>query len=539
MVALTATALNPLTDHYAQTGAIGSTLVWELLRDLAETNPNDLAIVDGDVRLTFAEYWYRVESLAVSLTSLGVGPGTCVVYQLPNWWEHLVAHLAIVRAGSVAVPVVTMFREHELRHIFAELEPSCVIVAGQASDISPAAVARRSLADAGHDCPLVVVRPLEVDGLDFADLLAAAPDPSVIAPPASPSDVCAVIYTSGSTGSPKGVLHTHQTLLCDAKSRIDDFGITSADVIFMPSSLAHIAGLSYGAHLPLLAALPTIVVDRWSPVDAVELIERHQATIMNGAPLMLRGLTEEYGRSGQKSRLRVFACGGADVSEQLVHDAARVLGSFVTRAYGCSEIPTLTWGGLKDDPARVASTDGRAIGAVELRVVSDDGSILGVDEVGECEAIGPERCVGYVDPDLNSELFTADGWVRTGDLVSIDADGYLTVRGRKKDIIVRAGENISAREIELLLLDHPDVEDTAVVPIPDERLGEKACAFVVLGEGRRLELDDVKQYFAAQGVAKIKWPESLRVVGALPRTGFGKVDKPQLRSMLAKENADR
>ncbi|MCU1513627.1 MAG: acid--CoA ligase, partial [Microbacteriaceae bacterium] len=229
----------------------------------------------------------------------------------------------------------------------------------------------------------------------------------------------------------------------------------------------------------------------------------------------------------------VWACGGADVTESLVIRARSVLGSFVTRAYGCSEMPTLTWGKPGDDPVRIASTDGRPIGVAEVRVVDEHGLVVAAGEVGECEAIGAERCVGYVDSALNEALFTADGWVRTGDLVSVDAEGYLSVRGRKKDIIVRSGENISAREVEILLMEHDAVLEAAVVAAPDPLVGERTCAFVALRSGSQLQLTDITAWMDARGVAKIKWPERLVVVHEFPRTGFGKVDKGDLRRRAA------
>lgn len=520
------TSVNPRAAAYRASGALPDRFLWQPLESAAAEHPDRIAVVDDGIELSFGEYWSRVRSVAAALLELGVSPGTCVVYQLPNRWEALVVHFAIAYAGAIGVPMVGTHREHELGFVIGQLRPSLAVATGGL--VAPMADA---LAAAGHDCPLIVARPEPGEpGLDLAGLLGGAP---AAAPAGAPSDVATIIYTSGSTGSPKGVLHSHETLLADAGTRIPDFALTEDDVIFMPSSLAHIAGLSYGAHLPALLGCRTVLMARWSPEGAVDLVESSGATVMNGAPLMLRSMTEVYESRASGSSLRVFACGGADVSERMVLDARRVLDAFVTRAYGCSEIPTLCWGKPSDDPARTAATDGRPIGAVELRVVAEDGTVLGTDEIGECVAIGPERGVGYVDASLNDALYTADGWVRTGDLVSVDAEGYLTVHGRKKDIIVRAGENISAREIELLLLAHDAVVEAAVVPSPDPVVGERTHAVVLLRPGTGLTLDEVKEWMAAQGVAKIKWPELLTVLDEFPRSAFGKIDKPRLRSILA------
>ena len=518
------TSVNPLAEGYRASGALPGLFLWQPLAAAAAATPDRIALVDGDLELSYAEYWNRVRALAGALRELGVTPGTCVLYQLPNWWENLVVHFAIAFAGAISVPMVSMHREHELGFVIGQLAPSLLIATG-------GQVAPMTAASASHDVPLLVARPEPGDaGIDLATLLSTEPAPAA---DGDPSDVATIIYTSGSTGSPKGVLHSHETLLADAGTRIPDFGLTAADVIFMPSSLAHIAGLSYGAHLPALLGCRTILMAKWSSDAAVDLVETHGATVMNGAPLMLRSMTESYEGRASTSSLRVFACGGADVSEELVLNARRVLGAFVTRAYGCSEIPTLCWGKPTDDPVRTAATDGRAIGSVELRVVAEDGTVLATGEIGECVAIGPERGVGYVDASLNDSLYTPDGWVRTGDLISIDADGYVTVHGRKKDIIVRSGENISAREIELLLLAHHAVVEAAVIPSPDPVVGERTHAVVLLRSGGSLDLDAVKEWMATRGVAKIKWPEILTVVDEFPRTAFGKVDKPKLRTSLA------
>jgi cyclohexanecarboxylate-CoA ligase len=533
------TCPNPRAQEYRDAGLYTGEQLWRPLAVAASEAPDKTALVDGPVRISYADYWRRVQAAAAGLREAGVRPGTTVVYQIPNWLEHCIVHYAVLVAGAVAVPLVASFRQHELRHVVGQLSPSAVVCAD--SGATPGEIpglVRDVLREARPAARLIVVRPrapLPAGALSFETLLdgetaaGAAPAPA----PAAPDDVCTVIYTSGSTSAPKGVLHTHETLLYDARSRVGDFGLTSRDVIFMPSSLAHVSGLSYGIHLACILRSTVVLLDRWSPSAAVNLIEAEQATIMNGATLMLRGLVEEYQRRETTSALRLFACGGADVPPALIPLARSVLDAYVTRAYGCSEAPTLTWGRPGDDPVRVANSDGRAIGAVELRVVDGQGEPAQDGQVGECEAMGPERCVGYVDQALNAEAFRPDGWLRTGDWVAIDADGYLSVEGRKKDVIVRAGENISAREVEQLLTEHEWVRESAVVAMPDERLGERAYAFVEVTDGHDFGLEQVRAHFAARGVAKIKWPEFVEVCEELPRTGAGKIDKSELRGILA------
>jgi cyclohexanecarboxylate-CoA ligase len=243
---------------------------------------------------------------------------------------------------------------------------------------------------------------------------------------------------------------------------------------------------------------------------------------------MLDGLVAEYARRGTGSSLRLFGCGGAPVPPDSVRRAGDQLRAHVTRAYGSTEFPTLTWNVPGVGPDRLATTDGRAVGAARLRVVDDAGVPLGPGELGEIEAIGPERCVGYLDGQGNRELFAGDGWLRTGDLGTLDADGFLTVQGRTKDVIIRSGENISPAEIEQILRARPEIEDAAVIGLADAAVGERACAVVQSRGGVPVTLDMVRDWMSESGLSRRKWPESVRTVEQLPRTATGKIAKSAL-----------
>jgi cyclohexanecarboxylate-CoA ligase len=367
---------------------------------------------------------------------------------------------------------------------------------------------------------VLVVRPQEPREDDFGALLAAA-QPS--AAPAVAADPVLLLYTSGTESVPKGALHSHATLSAEIASIRDLYALDERDVVFMPSPVGHITGVLYALHLPVLLRSAAVLQDLWEPGRALELIERERCSFQVGATPFLQALTDHEDLEGRDLRsLKVFVCGGADVAPALVRRATERLGCCVVRTYGSTEMPTVTAGRLDDPPDRRADTDGRAIGAAEVRVVD-----------GHVEARGPELFLGYVDPALTAAAMTPDGWFRTGDLGVLDAAGHLTIRGRAKDIIIRGGENISVKEVEDVLLEHPAIADVAVVAMPDPLMGEKGCAFAVLTEGAELALGDLVAHLDGQGIARQKFPERLEVVDALPRTASGKVRKFELRERAA------
>jgi len=278
-----------------------------------------------------------------------------------------------------------------------------------------------------------------------------------------------------------------------------------------------------------------VLMPRWDAGEALRLIAAERVTYMVGAPTFLRDLAQHPDLAdADVSSFRLFSCGGADVDPALVAEAASRLGCVAKRVYGSTEFPTITTTGPDDPPARRVDSDGRPIGAVEIRLVDDDGTDVGPGREGEILARGPECCLGYLDATLNTEAFTADGWFRTGDLGMTDAAGFLRITGRKKDIIIRKGENISAREVEDLVATHPAVAEVAVVGLPDAAAGEIACAALRLRPGAPAPaLSDLAAHLLAQGLSKRKLPERLVVLADFPRTASGKVAKRALRERLA------
>jgi len=468
-----------------------------------------LQVVDGDVELDTAALLAAVAGQQARLRAAGVRRGDVVCVQLPNWWETIAVAHAVWGMGAVLCPVPVNFRTAELARILAAVPVAAFVVPASYRGTDHPALVRTALDRAVLDVPVLVVRGSTVDSFGDEPELDAGLD-----------DICVLMFTSGTTGTPKGVLHSHRTLLADALSIVRLYRL-DGDRVYMPSPVGHVTGLVYGVLMPLLMGGSVVLQAEWDPAAGADIIERNGCTFCVGATPFLRGLTDEYARRGTTSALTGFACGGADVPAGLVRRAAGVLGAAVARAYGLTEMPTVTCGG-PDDPEEIrAGTDGRLTGSSEARLTGV------VDGVGELEVRGPELCLGDLDPAHTAASFTADGWFRTGDLATLSA-GTVTIAGRAKDIIVRGGENISVKEVEDYLLDHPRVADVAVVGVPDDVLGERSCAVVVPRQAPP-SLAELSTFLLTHDIAKHKLPEYLLVVGELPRTPSGKVQKFVLR----------
>ncbi len=526
------TRLPALADAWRSAGHWRGETVWQAFAATTARAPGTIAVVDGGIRMTFESLGTDAERLAAALVDLGVAPGDVVAVQLPNWRETIVAFLAIARVGAVANPVLPIYRQRELGFILAQSSARVLFIPGRLRDCDHRTLVdelRPSLPALAH---VVTVRDAPpAGGLAYDSLLSARP----AAPAAADAGAIALLlYTSGTTADPKGVLHSHDTLLAEARSLGPVHGLGPGDRVLMPSPLTHISGFMHAVLVPAALGTGAVLMDRWNADQAVALIAAERVTYMVGAPTFLRDLagSRDLGRHDTGS-LRLFSCGGADVDPTLVRDAAARLGCVAKRVYGSSEFPTVSTTGPDDPPARRIDSEGRPIGAVEIRLVDDDGAPVAAGVEGEILARGPECFLGYLDPALDADAFTPDGWFRTGDLGTVDVEGYLRVTGRKKDIIIRKGENISARELEDLLAAHPAVAEVAVIGVPDPVAGEVACAVLRLRpDAVAPTLTDVASYLAACGLSRRKLPERLEFVTDFPRTASGKILKRALRERI-------
>jgi cyclohexanecarboxylate-CoA ligase len=532
--------------RYRDSGAWPGVALGEAFVRTVQRRGDAAALLEDDVALSCGELATRVGAFATGLARHGVGAGDAVAYQLPNWQEAAVTLLAAVSLGAHAVPIVPILRGREVAVILRQTRPRAIVLPERFRGTDLVAQVREVLAGLADLDPLLVVaradaRPSFPRAVRFEDVGAEAPAP--LAPRAvDPDALAVVIYTSGSTADPKGAMHTHQTLGAELASLVDAHGLGDADRVLMPSPLTHVSGVVHGILAPALLGTSVVLQDRWDPAAALAAIERHRVTYMIGAPTFLQELLAQPSLGAHDlSSLRLFSCGGASVAPELMRlGRARIPNLVTKRSYGSSEFPTIATTGVEDALARGLDTEGRALRGVELRVTDESGTALPAGAEGEIRARGPDCFLGYVDTALDADAFDADGFFRTGDLGVVDVDGYLRITGRVKDIIVRKGEKISAREVEDLLLEHPAIADAALIPLADPATGERACACVQLArDATPLALDAVVAFLRGRDLTPQKLPEQLELVDDFPRTPSGKINKRLLRESIERRVAGR
>jgi cyclohexanecarboxylate-CoA ligase len=525
------TGLADAREAYRAAGLFEGRTVGSHVLAAAEHYPERLAIVEGATRLTYRQLVELSGRIQRGLRMSGVGRGAVVSYQLPSWYETVVIHHAVTGLGAINNPIMPIYRQHELRFMLRQARPAVVFLPHRFRGIDYVAMFAELMATAEHRPGLVVVRPEGalpagfVSLEDFSCALGGDLDNE-----AKPEEPTLLLYTSGTTSDPKGALHSHESLVYENRSIIDWLGLTPADVVYMGSPLTHITGLLYGIQLPPMLDTSVVYQAIWEPSEAVDLIEAEGATFSVAATPFLSGLVREYEKRQTRSSLRVFACGGADVPLELVLRGRTAMGAAVMRVYGSTEFPTFSCSRPEDPARKAATTDGRPIGEVRYRIVDAEFADVQPGTPGQLLLAGPDCFIGYLASSLDAEAFTADGFFKTGDLASVDGDGFLTIQGRLKDIIIRNGENISAREVEDLLYLHPSVREVAVVAMPDPDTGEKACAYVVVEKDCIFTFAALTRHLARQQVARQKFPERLEIWdGELPKTASGKIQKFRLR----------
>jgi acyl-CoA synthetase (AMP-forming)/AMP-acid ligase II len=496
--------------------------------------PANLAVVDGDRRLTNGAIVGLAEGLAGSLAAAGVGRGDVVSWQVPNWWEAVVVALAVWRLGAINNPVLMIYREHELRQILADMQPAAIVAPPAFRGHGHVEMLDSVLDEIGHDPALRVAVRGEAPGwANFEDLVegqAPAPFPADL----HPGDPCVVAYTSGTTAGAKGVVVDSYGVMAETRQMRETWGIAWDDVSFMPAPLAHLTGVNVGITVPFSAGAAVVLMDVWRPEPAVEMIERERCCISSGTPTFLEEIVSIYERSGRDdAALRQYSVGGAAVPPELIERAEAVgIGAF--RCYGMTEHMSTTIANRSLPLAVRAGTDGPVGPGSEISCVDEDGTPLPAGEPGEIRVRGPERMMGYVDPAHNEGVLDAEeGWFSTGDVGFVDPAGNVHISGRTKDIINRGGEKFSAREIEDVVCAHPAVRQAAVVPAADPRYGEVPAAFIVLGEGTEAPSDEELAAFVQERrLARQKTPVRWLPIDRLPATPFGKVRKQELIDML-------
>ncbi|MEV2217074.1 AMP-binding protein [Streptomyces sp. NPDC050997] len=484
-----------------------SRTLWDLLARRADLTPDRPVLLQDSRSLTFGELRGRAERVAAGLYDMGVRPGTVVAWQLPTRIETALLSFALVRLGAVQTPVIPFYRDREVGFALRESKAEYFAVPGEWRGFDHTAMARR----------------LGAKGVFEAYDLLPDGDPSILpAPPSEGTSVRWIYWTSGTTSAPKGVLHTDRSLIAGGSCLAHALRLSADDVGSMAFPYAHIAGPDYTVML-LLYGFPAVMFEQFALPGALEGYRRHGVTVAGGSTAFYSMfLAEQRKQPGVPviPSLRLLAGGGAPKPPEVYHAVVREMGVQLTHGYGMTEVPMITMGAPDDTPENLATTEGRPPEGMEIRIVD-----------GEVRLRGEAVCQGYLDPAQTAEAFDADGFLRTGDLGHVTGSGHLVLTGRLKDVIIRKGENISAKEIEDLLHALPAVGDVAVIGLPDAERGERVCAVVERAPGAEgPTLEALTSYLRTEGLSTHKLPEQLEVVDALPRgETLRKVLKYQLR----------
>ena len=463
-------------------------------------------LVEGERRWTSAELEHLVDATAARFAARGVHRGDVVAWKLANCAEAVLLFRACWRLGAVAAPLHHRAGPAEVADLKDRLAPRLFVDDTRVRDLF------------AGDVPSAYGAALAAPGHGTA-----------------PSDIAVVLHTSGTTGSPKGVLHTHRSLAYKATTMVGVHDLGPADVVLMPAPLAHVSGLLNGILVPGTVPFRCVLMARWSPDEALDLIEREGVTFMVGPPTFFLGLESSSGFTTERvASLRLLSVGGAGVTPEFVRHASDLFGAVVKRTYGSTEAPTVATAASGDTAEDRERFDGRALEHVRLQVVRPGGTEPLPDGCeGELRVCGPELFAGYLDPAGNEGAVEGD-WLRTGDLAVLDDLGRLRITGRLKELIIRGGENISATEVEAHLVAHPAVRLAVALGEPDAHLGERVCAVVELCEtGDRFDLDACREWFAERGVARFRTPERVVVVDEVPLLASGKANRAAVAARLS------
>lgn len=515
---------------------------WDEVVAAADEHGDRVFLTDHTRELTFTELRDRVEAFAVALHELGLRKGDRILLHLPNWVEFTVALLGAARAGVITVPTMTIYRHDDVKYVLEHSGAKLVVTTQEFGGFDYLAMHRR-LRDAVDSVQgIVVVRADAGEGEHAFDQLVERDVTSEqvrALSPAGPDDGHIILYTTGTTARPKGCLHTWNTVQFTARAMGRELKWSADDVAFGPSPVAHGTGYMTSIAGPLLAGAASHLMDKWEPDEGLRRIEEYGCTCTVTATAFLQMLIKVYDPSvHDPSSMRVWVAAGAPIPPTVIEQGRKVLGGCaILSLYGRSENFLTTMCSIDDPPERSLTSDGSAVEGIEVAIVDDEGHEVPRAEHGDIAYRGPGHMIGYFrDEERTGEMFTPDGFSRSGDLGYMGEDGYVRVSGRLKDIIIRGGLNISASEVEDHLLSHPAVEAAAVVAMPDERLGEKACAFVVTAPGESFDFQEMVRFLRDErDIAVQKRPERLEIVAELPMTATGKIRKHVLRDEIAEK----
>lgn len=518
---------------YRQQGLWGDASLADYWQQTARAMPDKIAVVDNHgASYTYSALDHAASCLANWMLAKGIESGDRIAFQLPGWCEFTVIYLACLKIGAVSVPLLPSWREAELVWVLNKCQAKMFFAPTLFKQTRPVDLI----------LPLQNQLP-QLQQIVGVDKLAPATSSlllsQIIADNTSLTtaitthgdELAAVLFTSGTEGLPKGVMLTHNNILASERAYCARLNLTWQDVFMMPAPLGHATGFLHGVTAPFLIGARSVLLDIFTPDACLALLEQQRCTCMLGAtPFVYDLLNVLEKQPADLSALRFFLCGGTTIPKKVARECQQ-RGIKLLSVYGSTESSPHAVVNLDDPLSRFMHTDGYAAAGVEIKVVDDARKTLPPGCEGEEASRGPNVFMGYFDePELTARALDEEGWYYSGDLCRMDEAGYIKITGRKKDIIVRGGENISSREVEDILLQHPKIHDACVVAMSDERLGERSCAYVVLkAPHHSLSLEEVVAFFSRKRVAKYKYPEHIVVIEKLPRTTSGKIQKFLLR----------
>lgn len=518
---------------YRQQGLWGDASLADYWQQTARAMPDKIAVVDNHgASYTYSALDHAASCLANWMLAKGIESGDRIAFQLPGWCEFTVIYLACLKIGAVSVPLLPSWREAELVWVLNKCQAKMFFAPTLFKQTRPVDLILPLQNQLPQLQQIVGVDKLApaTSSLSLSQIIADN-TPLTTAITTHGDELAAVLFTSGTEGLPKGVMLTHNNILASERAYCARLNLTWQDVFMMPAPLGHATGFLHGVTAPFLIGARSVLLDIFTPDACLALLEQQRCTCMLGAtPFVYDLLNLLEKQPADLSALRFFLCGGTTIPKKVAHECQQ-RGIKLLSVYGSTESSPHAVVNLDDPLSRFMHTDGYAAAGVEIKVVDDARKTLPPGCEGEEASRGPNVFMGYFDePELTARALDEEGWYYSGDLCRMDEAGYIKITGRKKDIIVRGGENISSREVEDILLQHPKIHDACVVAMPDERLGERSCAYVVLkAPHHSLSLEEAVAFFSRKRVAKYKYPEHIVVIEKLPRTASGKIQKFLLR----------
>ena len=518
---------------YRQQGLWGDASLADYWQQTARAMPDKIAVVDNHgASYTYSALDHAASCLANWMLAKGIESGDRIAFQLPGWCEFTVIYLACLKIGAVSVPLLPSWREAELVWVLNKCQAKMFFAPTLFKQTRPVDLILPLQNQLPQLQQIVGVDKLApaTSSLSLSQIIADN-TPLTMAITTHGDELAAVLFTSGTEGLPKGVMLTHNNILASERAYCARLNLTWQDVFMMPAPLGHATGFLHGVTAPFLIGARSVLLDIFTPDACLALLEQQRCTCMLGAtPFVYDLLNLLEKQPADLSALRFFLCGGTTIPKKVARECQQ-RGIKLLSVYGSTESSPHAVVNLDDPLSRFMHTDGYAAAGVEIKVVDDAHKTLPPGCEGEEASRGPNVFMGYFDePELTARALDEEGWYYSGDLCRMDEAGYIKITGRKKDIIVRGGENISSREVEDILLQHPKIHDACVVAMPDERLGERSCAYVVLkAPHHSLSLEEVVAFFSRKRVAKYKYPEHIVVIEKLPRTASGKIQKFLLR----------